>query len=102
MSASNWATCPSCLLHAEADKAKREQRVVDMYGNVPMEEWDRIRREANVPVALQDTFREDYEFYLDGWNVKVVYSGRCSVCGSGVKFSDSRPIEMKDPPASSR
>lgn len=99
MSADNWAVCPSCRDAAEAVKAAEEQAVIDWYGKVPVEEFDALRAKADTPIDERalTTFREDYEFWLDGTTVEVRYEGRCTKCGSGVKFADARPIEMKPP-----
>lgn len=104
MSADNWAVCPSCLRAAEVAKAADEAYARDAYGKVDLEKFDVLRSKADEPIdrdALR-TFREDYEFWLDPEPgtpaVEVRYKGWCTVCGSGVTFADSRPIEMKAPP----
>lgn len=95
MSADNWAVCPACGAEAEAAKTAQHEAVANAYGHVPVEEFDRLRSEAAKPYEPNHTFREDYETYLDGTDVIVIYEGRCTVCGSGIKFRDSRPIEIK-------
>lgn len=99
MSADNWAVCPSCLAVAEETKAAQARLAQEAYGHVEIEEFDRLRIEASTPINQDKlrTFREDYEFWMDGTVVNVSYDGRCTVCGTGVKFSDVRPIEMKRP-----
>lgn len=62
-----------------------------------MEEFERIKTEASAPVESTRTFREDYEFWIDGETVMVSYSGMCDRCGSGVVFKDSRAITIKVP-----
>lgn len=64
MSADNWAVCPVC-----------EERF-------PLTPREELR-----------TFREDWEIGLDSKGlVSVYYTGRCTQCGSGVKFEDARSI----------
>lgn len=100
MSANNWAVCPSCLKAKEDAKAAQQAAVVEAYGKVPVEEFDRLRSTANAPINFDalKTFRENYEFWINGSTIEVTYDGGCSVCGSGVKFTDSRPINLKAPP----
>jgi hypothetical protein len=82
VSASNWEICPRCLAEAENGRDKATAEVYAKYGNVPPEEFDRLREE--LPVVDPEkhrTFREDYEFYgaAEG-ELKVRYNGRCTKC----------------------
>ena len=99
MSADNWAICPSCLAKAEADKSALEAEVASAYGKVPVEAFDALRERANVPINREKlrTFREDYEFWIDGTTVRVSYKGGCHVCGSGLNFADGRRINIVAP-----
>jgi hypothetical protein len=97
MSADNWTTCPRCTKAHEAAIDKREKAVADSYGKVPVEEFDRARQEVDSLKAtrLDVTFREDYEIYgAEDGEVTVAYSGRCSQCGLGVKFSHVHPLDV--------
>lgn len=90
MSADNWTTCPRCLQEAQEAAAQRQQEVSDLYGTVPVEEFDR-RRGALVPVDPEKyrTFREDYEIgAIDGcveWN----YRGGCAICSLSTNVKGS-------------
>lgn len=101
MSADNWAICPACLDRATAAKEAQVQNVKNVYGTISIEEFDQLRAESEEPIDERalTTFREDYEFYLDvdPHRVEVRYSGYCTVCGSGVKFADTRAIKIKEP-----
>jgi len=65
-----------------------------------MEEFDRLRREADTPIdheALR-TFREDYEVYgAETGEVTASYSGRCSVCDVGLDFTIERGFYTREP-----
>jgi uncharacterized protein CbrC (UPF0167 family) len=90
MSADNWAICPQCLDRAKAEAATRFQAAVDAYGNVPAEEYERLRAEAQVPVDEESfrTFREDYEFHgATQGAITADYSGHCDVCNLGADFT---------------
>lgn len=97
MSADNWAKCPVCTARAVAEREEKFVRAMEVYGKVPLEEFDVLRAEALKPIKDETlyTFREDYEIYLSGMEVIFDYGGHCDVCGSGLSFKDSRPIEVK-------
>lgn len=101
MSATNWAVCPSCLAAANAQKVVEFQAADDAYGKVALPEFDRLRKiaDARINTETYRTFREDYEFWIDGDVVKYHYDGDCSVCGSGSKFRGERPITIVVPKA---
>lgn len=83
MSASNWCVCPRCFAEAtEAARVERE-RVMGLYGTVPVEEFDKARSALEEPdPESYQTFREDYEFYgADQRLVEASYKGECTRCG---------------------
>ena len=100
VSADNWAICPRCVARARAAEAAQLAAVMDSYGKVPVEEFDRARA-AIEPVHPGDyaTFREDYEIYgaADGV-VKVSYGGSCQVCGLDLSFSHEHPLPVGEAP----
>lgn len=96
MSASNWAICPRCLARAREAEAAQLAAVMDSYGKVPVDEFDRARAEVK-PVDPEDfrNFREDYEIYgAETGTVEVSYSGHCGTCGLGLDFTDKRPLPL--------
>lgn len=94
VSADNWAICPRCLAAAFAAKAQLEAAAEAAYGAVPIQEFERLRAEAEKPVEIRPTFREDYEIYgAEEGVVVVVYSGHCKVCSLGLDFKDEHPLE---------
>jgi hypothetical protein len=92
MSADNWAICPRCLQQAREANEAECTRVSEMYGTVPVEEFDAARA-AIKPVDPEEyrTFREDYEFYgAEQGEVIADYEGRCSKCNLGGSFRTSK------------
>jgi hypothetical protein len=86
VSADNWTTCPRCLQQAkEAAKQQREE-VSDLYGSVPVEEFDRRRAELKpVDEDQYRTFREDYDIGAYEGRVEWEYSGFCTKCSLKAK-----------------
>lgn len=86
MSADNWAFCPQCVKKAEIFKEKEIKKANQSYGKVTPEEYLDLRKAAETPVDLEQTFREDYSIGVDGKGGFIVdYSGSCKVCG--LKYS---------------
>ena len=81
MGADNWAVCPRCLRNAENAKRALEAKAQAAYGKVPVEEFEKLREAAAVPINVEKlrTFREDYELGMeeDG-TFEVSYHGSCS------------------------
>lgn len=94
MSASNWAVCPACKEHRRARAAAAHQVAAEAYGTLPIEQFDRLRAEAEHAAARVEedsdstrTFREDYEFYgADTGTVHASYRGSCITCGLSLSF----------------
>lgn len=89
MSASNWDICPRCKARELSRIADAKERADHAYGAVPVEEFDRLRAEADKPFNEETfrTFREDYEFYgAEDGAITATYSGECSVCGLSCSF----------------
>lgn len=87
MSADNWTDCPRCT-------AKASERIVDLarqltegYGVLPLDEFDALRDEVKRGPQLEETFRENYEFYgAPEGTIVADYSGWCVVCGLKADF----------------
>ena len=93
MSADNWTRCPRCVAVARAAKVAQVEATRAVYGVAPVEEFDRLRAEADAPLKFEDTVREDYEFagFEDG-KVVAVYKGVCQSCGLTAQFRYEHPI----------
>ena len=92
MSADNWTACPKCDLAHARKVADEEKRVADLYGTVPVDEFDAARHALAAMRAEKRewTFREDYEFYgAEDGLVVWSYKGRCNVCGAHAETTGS-------------
>lgn len=93
MSADRWSICPACKKKAEADKAAAHRKVADTYGKITPEEYQRMFRQADAPIKLEETLREDYEIGTHGdgdSEFKIDY--RCS-CDCGFSFSYKHSVD---------
>ena len=94
MSADNWRTCPQCLASEKTRKAKEEQEASEKYGKISAEEWQALIVKSRMPIELDETFREDYEFYMNDDGVFTAeYYGRCE-CGFEHKFKHSENVNI--------
>lgn len=115
MSADNWAVCPRCAKRELERVEKLEADVKAQYGQIPIEEWDELRQQAESARETYDkafdhevhelrTFREDYEFFMEPEpepeggpatvGVVAKYSGSCSTCGLSLRFRHVEPLEV--------
>lgn len=97
MGADNWTSCPKCMHDLERVAFAEIIRVQDLYGKVPVEEFDAARAalpSAPNPEATENqTFREDYE--LGTWGsptFTVRYKGHCDRCGLHFEFKHEAVI----------
>lgn len=87
MSADNWAICPWCKVKAEADSRKAKLDAGKLYGKATPEAFLEALGKANQPVALEQTFREDYGIGItEEGAFSVSYTGHCNVCRHGHEF----------------
>ncbi len=89
--ADNWQPCPQCLYWARQKASVEQNAVMELYGEVPVEDFD-ARRAALPSVDPDDfyTFREDYEFWgAETGEVQVSYRGACNVCGLSATIETS-------------
>ncbi|MGG5257491.1 hypothetical protein [Phycicoccus avicenniae] len=99
MSADNWARCPKCLDRAHEQVLDLQAKVNASYGEVSIEEFDRLRSELSRraidlddPTSFQ-TLREEYEFHgAEQGKVTAAYGAGCTVCGLSASFSHSQVI----------
>lgn len=96
MSADNWTECPRCLVKATKIHVADQDKADKAYGNVPVDEYLALRAIAEKPVEIDQTLREDYEFYLDSkGKFLAVYCCECTTGGCGYSFN-FRHEEMTD------
>jgi Fe-S oxidoreductase len=97
MSASNWEICPRCLAVAQQAHDEAFQAVIEKYGEIPVEQFNKKRAEV-IPVQPEDyrTFREDYEFHgIPNGELVVDYYGECTECKLSLTFKESKTLEFK-------
>lgn len=95
MSADRWSICPKCGKTPQEIRAEREQALAEVYGKVPREEWEEMREAAAAPIRedeAMETFREDWDIYLQDGAVNVSYTGYCARCGAHVEFKHEHPV----------
>lgn len=98
MSADNWTVCPRCFDNAIRKAAQAKATVMNLYGKIPVEEFDAKRAALADPVKGDfETFREDYEFFgaHDG-EIHASYKGHCSKCGLHVELKVSKKFWPED------
>lgn len=102
MSADNWSVCPRCFDNETAQRQGAIVCVKAIYGQVPIEEFDRQRQELQ-PLPTRDgfvkDFREDYEFYgAESGELIWRYRGRCKTCGLATEVDDKQRFYTPDVP----
>lgn len=90
MSADNWKQCPECL--EEFKKADPIGKAKKRYGKIPLDEYEYELDEAMKKAPPEQSLREDYEFFLDGFCLEISYSCKCTTCG--FTFSFNKKIQV--------
>ena len=94
MSASNWKECPKCKQNAEHDHANKVQAWRNQYGKVPIEEFE-ATKPSNELAVMEDSMREDYEFFLDeNLVLHIDYRARCQNCD--FEFTYSKAVDASN------
>ena len=83
MSADRWGTCPKCVEDEEKAFLTLSKEVANSYGKIPVEDFDLLRAKLDQErnKSHEETLREDYEFYRDGFILYISYHAECSECG---------------------
>lgn len=94
MSADGRRQCPRCKDRARTAAEEAAARVAEMYGRVPVDEYEQARAALLTPeaavAAVREAFREDYEFYgADEGTVTADYGGECQDCGLKARLKQS-------------
>ncbi len=98
MSADNWRQCPRCVLDSEAQRTVERTALAKEYGTMPPEEFikqsEELKARHSRPL-VEETLREDYEFYIDEEHVfSVDYSCHCEACGFAHAFNHKETLEL--------
>lgn len=81
MGADNWAICPVCRITAIKARQKLYAKVSAAYGKKSQAEYAVLLAEAEKPIKLEQTMREDYGLGvgIDGM-FGVSYKAHCTAC----------------------
>jgi len=87
MGADNWAICPRCRVTAIKGREAGAKKADKAYGVKSAEDYLQLRAEAEKPLDLGQTLREDYGIGvgMDGL-FGVNYSARCTACGFAYEY----------------
>jgi len=92
MSADNWKMCPKCNEKALQEIAEMETLAKEKYGKISLTEYEKLKMDLNEKRSTitndsgNETLREDYETYSDGYNLHINYGCSCEVCGFTFTF----------------
>ncbi len=89
MSAKNWRLCPACAAGAASHREKMISRAKGQYGIATPEEYQALITEAEKPVELEETLREDYQIGM-GLDREFYVTYRCSCESCGFSYSFKR------------
>lgn len=90
MSADNWTICPKCT----KERPDPIKEAAKLYGKIPLAEWEAAIQEAKNSPPQEATLREDYEFYLKGFCLNIIYCCSCKLCG--FKFDYKKQVDIKE------
>ena len=89
MSADNYSKCPKCKVDLVQNKKDLANRAAEGYGKISPDEYNDLLTEATKPIGLEDTLREDYEFYLEDDVLDINYHCACSVCKFKFEYKET-------------
>ena len=84
MSADAWSICPACAIVRKETIEFSARQIEESYGKVSVETFDKMREDHFRLLkghGRENTLREDYEFYRDGFILYISYHAECSECG---------------------
>lgn len=89
MSANDWRICPKCVGASKDEIQRQEIACAEALAIGSAKEYkekeDSLTERRNVLTQITapgaETYREDYEFYLDGTDLVWEYRGCCDRCG---------------------
>lgn len=94
MSADNWTTCPVCEAVIMAKHNKKQQKVKDKYGQIPIDEFMALKADADKAPEIPETLREDYNIGVSGEILVIKFRCSCKTCG--LKFEYSKQMNILD------
>lgn len=81
MSADNWTECPQCVREIDRAFQADETLLASAYGILPLDEFDALRERVSSGPVYKSSLREDYEFWLEGFELNISYKCSCKECG---------------------
>lgn len=95
MGADNWDPCPRCVDQAQSSYDERVRSHQANYGIITAEEWIEEGNSLAAPKEIENTFREDYEWWVDDEDATLhgVFRGICTKCGLSVKH-EVEPVQF--------
>ena len=95
MSADNWTICPRCMKMAVEEKDKQNKQAAESYGKVSEVEYTEILEKARADINMEQTLREDYEFYMeDDGTFTADYRAHCDRCGFKYEFKHEEEVAV--------
>ncbi len=96
MSADNWGQCPKCIMLVEKANKQALEKANEGYGKLPKEKYLELLKESEKPIPVDNTLREDYEFYMpDDGEFEANYSCHCDKCGFKYDFNYKDKLDIK-------
>lgn len=91
MSADNWRRCPKCLKLAEKAREGAIAIAKSRYGAIPEAEYRKLIQNAESPLSLDETLREDYcQGTEEDGTYSVEYYAGCKTCGFEFTYKHSQ------------
>ncbi len=88
MSADNWGICPRCKERNKRELAGLAKKLVDGYGKISREDYEKLLDQEISVSELRETLREDYELWVNEDGLFYVsYGCSCNVCGFEFNFA---------------
>lgn len=92
MGADSYTVCPRCASRP-TPKAEAQRAAQAAYGKVSEAEYQRLAREVATKAGERpESLRENYEFWIQDFELRVRYSAGCSVCGFRFSFKHVAPM----------
>jgi len=82
MAARNWGLCPKCTADALRLHEANVKKIDEVYGKISQEDYLKLVKQAENPVKIEETLREDYDIGVeqDG-KFSILYRCSCEKCG---------------------
>ena len=97
MGADNWRTCPQCEKLSKDTRNAKIEKANKQYGKISVDEFRAAIAEAERPVKIEESLREDYEQGIDDHVTYCVsFRASCSACGFKFHFSHEASTQPQE------